>query len=59
MRKSLRRRQCRRTGSAFGIMPLIDTKKESNLMLTEDMNGILQAGGIPVMLFSKNFRHLN
>lgn len=34
----------------IGIVPLIDRKKESYWMLPGYMEGILQAGGIPVML---------
>ena len=34
----------------IGVMPLVDTEKDSYWMLPGYMNGISQAGGIPVML---------
>lgn len=34
----------------IGVMPLVDTEKDSYWMLPGYMNGIRQAGGIPIML---------
>ncbi len=37
-------------GPIIGLLPLVDTEKESYWMLPGYMEGIIQAGGLPVML---------